>query len=501
MEKDSHKEQLRKEVVEIQEWKTLLDSVNARCSEVANSEIQKFASELDMTDCLPISDYEKWVNDFDATLEKQGIEELKDFVSLMRINCAQRTANYLSDISDSIKMELLKPAVSHEDLEFFMQFMPIRYKELYRALNLLGKKSVNVVLSVESPKTYNLLYDAYKAKNPELFEEICITENVSRACRYIYREILLLPGIMERVDSEIEKRHISMDQTAVLFDASTDTELNHWADPIMDLLEKHEYNPLCDEMLHNAKLVGYMKGLCLSFVHDIELPKGLNLRLKREWRKFEPFFERYDTVEASEFVEESYQDSMVEDRITIAQEVVQEYIETAPSDVKGSQGIAPMLETDNPKPSNFNSRTDLSATTKPNDRFSQFPTRLIAVKGVYSQSYNDILKAIFEKFNFFENMSAEDFVYLFGGLGSCPSSYNPPFYWSADEGILKAIIRILYVRQPRNLNKLIFRVADKGTGCSSHKWSTNKNKVAYFDIETQIIEIVKQVCGAELPRL
>lgn len=499
MEIESHKEQLRKEVVEIQEWKTLLDSVNARCYEVVNSEIHKIASELDMTDCLPISDYEKWVNDFDATLEKQGIEELKDFVSLMRIDCAQKTANYLSDISDSIKKELFKPAVSPEDLEFFMQFMPIRYKELYRALNLLGEKSVNVVLSVESPKTYNLLYDAYKAKNPELFEEICIAEDVSRACRYIYREILLLPGIMERVDSEIEKRHFSMDQTAVLFDASPDTELNRWADPIMDLLEKHEYNPLCDEMLQNTKLLGYMKGLCLSFVHDSELPKGMNLRLKREWRKFEPFFERYDTVEANEIVDESYQDSIVEDRVTIAQEVVQEYIETAHSDMNESQGTAPMQETANPMPSN--STNDLSATTKLNDRFSQFPTRLIAVKGVYAQSYNDILKAIFDKFNFFENMSAEDFIYLFGGLGSCPSSYNPPFYWSADEGILKAIIRILYVRQPRNLNKLILRVADKGIGCSSHKWSTNKNKVAYFDIETQIIDIVKQVCGAELPRL
>lgn len=118
MEIESQKEQLRKEVAEIQEWKTLLDSVNARCSEVANSEIQKIASELDMMDCLPISDYEKWVNDFDGTLEEQGIEELNDIISLIRIDCAQRTANYLSDISDSIKMELFKPAVSQEDLEF-----------------------------------------------------------------------------------------------------------------------------------------------------------------------------------------------------------------------------------------------------------------------------------------------------------------------------------------------------------------------------------------------
>lgn len=501
MEIESQKEQFRKEVAEIQEWKTLLDSVNARCSEVIKSEIPKLASELDMSDSLPILDYDKWVDDFDGTLEEKGIEELKDFISLMRIDCSQRTAYYLSNISDSIKMELFKPAVSQEDLEFFMQFMPIRYKELYRALNLLEEKSVNVVLSVESPRTYNLLYDAYKAKNSELFEEICIAENVSRACRYIYREILLLPGIMARVDSEIEKRHISMDQTAVLFDASPDTELNRLADPIMDLQEKHEYTPLCDEMLHNTKLLGYMKGLCLSFVHDSELPKGMNLRLKREWRKFEPFFERYDTVEANEIVDESYQDSIVEDRVTIAQEVVQEFIKSVPSDMKGFQGLATMQVADNPKPSNLNSKTDLSATAYLNDRFSQFPTRLIAVKGVYAQSYNDILKAIFEKFNFFENMSAEDFVYLFGGLGSCPSSYNHPFYWSADEGILKAIIRILYVRQPRNLNKLILSVADKGTGCSSHKWSTNKNKVAYFDIETQIIDIVKQVCGAELPRL
>lgn len=132
-----------------------------------------------------------------------------------------------------------------------------------------------------------------------------------------------------------------------------------------------------------------------------------------------------------------------------------------------------------------------------------FPTRLINdADKIYSQSYNNILGALYQKYGLmFENMGKEDFIYLFGGTNKMPSTYNPPYYWAADESLMKAILRILYSIQPKVLKNLILHTSDREVGELSHDWGKNKNKVAYYDTERTIIRIVKEVSGATLREL
>ena len=132
-----------------------------------------------------------------------------------------------------------------------------------------------------------------------------------------------------------------------------------------------------------------------------------------------------------------------------------------------------------------------------------FPTRLVNNSDkIYSQSYNKILGAIYEKYGLmFENMGKEDFIYLFGATNRMPQTYNPPYYWTADESLMKAMLRILYSMQPRVLKNLILHISDREAGKSSHDWGRNKNKVAYYDTERTIIGIVREVSGATLQEL
>lgn len=148
-----------------------------------------------------------------------------------------------------------------------------------------------------------------------------------------------------------------------------------------------------------------------------------------------------------------------------------------------------------------NIRSIISSNTKRLD----FPTRFInetAPSQIYAQEREPILTEIFKIYgSYFENMSCEDFLYLFGATSKIPLTYNPPYYWSGDESTLKAILRVLYIRQPRLLKQLILHVSDKEKGATGHDWGKNKDKVAYANIEETIISIVARLTGKTLKRL
>lgn len=148
-----------------------------------------------------------------------------------------------------------------------------------------------------------------------------------------------------------------------------------------------------------------------------------------------------------------------------------------------------------------NIRPIISSNTKRLD----FPTRFInetVPSQIYAQEREPILTEIFKIYgSYFENMSCEDFLYLFGATSKIPLTYNPPYYWSGDESTLKAILRVLYIRQPRLLKQLILHVSDKEKGATGHDWGKNKDKVAYADIEETIISIVARLTGKTLKRL
>lgn len=133
-----------------------------------------------------------------------------------------------------------------------------------------------------------------------------------------------------------------------------------------------------------------------------------------------------------------------------------------------------------------------------------FPTRLAACvsPNLYANEKIAVLTEIYQVFGgSFENMTCDDFVYLFGASNKVPSTYNLPYYWCGDESTLKAILRILYIRQPRLLRTLILHVSDKKNGATGHDWGRNKDRVAYVDIEGAIANIVLRVTGKTLKKI
>lgn len=135
-----------------------------------------------------------------------------------------------------------------------------------------------------------------------------------------------------------------------------------------------------------------------------------------------------------------------------------------------------------------------------------FPTRFINCvqpNQIYAHEQVPILIEIYHAYGgYFENMSCEDFLYLFGAASTKrPVTYNPPYYWSGDVAFMKAILRVFYTQQPRLVKELILHTSDKETGAKSHDWSRNKNRVAYRDIEMSIIKIVHGVTGKTLKEL
>lgn len=156
---------------------------------------------------------------------------------------------------------------------------------------------------------------------------------------------------------------------------------------------------------------------------------------------------------------------------------------------------------------NGNRSRDAETPNKiPSDsRSLSFPTRLdreITQPQLYIHEKVAVLTEIYNVFGGqFEDMTGEDFVYLFGASNKVPSTYNPPYYWCGDESTLKAILKVLYVRQPRLLKQLILHVSDKEKDATGHDWGKNKDKVAYRDVERIIIDIIHRLTGKALKEL
>ena len=117
------------------------------------------------------------------------------------------------------------------------------------------------------------------------------------------------------------------------------------------------------------------------------------------------------------------------------------------------------------------------------------------------------MEEIYEKFfaDYIDDMSEADFLYLFGIELKMPETFNPPYYWNGEEDILKALLRILYVRQPQTFGIFFLGLKENTEHgkykMPSHDWSTNKNRVPYLDLQDAIIEIVKRKANKKLEKL
>lgn len=167
------------------------------------------------------------------------------------------------------------------------------------------------------------------------------------------------------------------------------------------------------------------------------------------------------------------------------------------------------VEADN-KPKAYKNTGEFSIQVSPipGRKRLDFPSRLSAEKlmspsPISAQEQGAVLREIYNLYGgAFDNMSCEEFLYLLGAaFVKQPTSYNPPYYWTGNVSTMKALIRILYIQQPRILKELILHISDKATGKTSHDWGRNKDSVAYQDIEENIIAIIRRITGKTLKEL
>lgn len=147
--------------------------------------------------------------------------------------------------------------------------------------------------------------------------------------------------------------------------------------------------------------------------------------------------------------------------------------------------------------------SDTNIITSSDNRRMPFSTRIETntIK-VSSDYYIPIFEEIYKVYgNRFENMSLPEFLYFWGATNKRPKNYNPPYYWVGDEGTMKAFLRILYVRQPRILKKLLRYAPDKAEGIEEHDWGRNKDSVPYLDIQDTIQAIFKDITKTKLDPL
>lgn len=145
-------------------------------------------------------------------------------------------------------------------------------------------------------------------------------------------------------------------------------------------------------------------------------------------------------------------------------------------------------------------------STASNLRRLPFPSRIInnKIDGLLS---NKILLRLHKAYGGYLTtatgrlISEEEFVYLFSGGIKCPSNYNPPYYWNADENLFAGLVRLLYDGQEKGIDYIILLPSDIESGKSSVKWSGKKQglgKKTLAPIENTIQTIVEELSGKRL---
>jgi hypothetical protein len=357
--------------------------------------------------------------------------------------------------------------------------------ELYYALTFLNEPTVRVIFAHVSPGVLEDLLKAYQANDKDVFCHLIKAHEVypsNQLLDYLVtgtRE-LSLSGIMSLFPSDPSER-------IKLLDAMND-------DPVGDIFMEDLLNGGSSTVEDlTAPEISHMFGECVvrsvgEFCVNTKIPLRFRKKFMALYNQARITFS--DIPDLSELTpcesENEIGMRIIEKlRINYIMKKIHEAME-ADDDNRFREG-----ETPNKIPSD--------------SRSLSFPTRLdkeITQPQLYIHEKIAVLTEIYNVFGGqFEDMTSADFVYLFGASNKVPSTYNPPYYWCGDESTLKAILKVLYVRQPRLLKQLILHVSDKEKGATGHDWGKNKDKVAYRDVERIIIDIIHRLTGKALKEL
>ena len=357
--------------------------------------------------------------------------------------------------------------------------------ELYYALTFLNEPTVRAIFAHVSPGVLEDILKAYHSKDKDSFCYLIKTNEVRPSCQLLDylnagADEHSLSGIMSIFPSDPSER-------IRVLDAMNDNPMGEVF--LEDLL--NETSSTVEDI--TVPQISDVLGECVvRLVGEYCVNTIIPLRFRK---KFMALYNQARTTfsDIPDISELTSCKSKNEIGMKIFEKLEIDYI---------MKKIHEAMEADN----GYRSRDAETPNKIPSDsRSLSFPTRLdreITQPQLYIHEKIAVLTEIYNVFGGqFENMTGEDFVYLFGASNKVPATYNPPYYWCGDESTLKAILKVLYIRQPRLLKQLILHVSDKEKGATGHDWGKNKDKVAYRDVERIIIDIIYRLTGKALKEL
>lgn len=486
---------------------TFKQSLDELGLESALSDISKDAEDLD-------KQYESlWLDCLEDYRKSHKLESLddsqKEEVALQNKDALDILLNKLCEISKEIH-PLLMAMKAYKDIHiaflklysecdsFMKQYVDAAWDsedeshtqlvltplELYYALSFLNESAVRVIFAHVSPGVLEDILKAYHAKDRDAFCYIIKTNEIHPSDQLLD---YLNAGANEHSLSGIMSIFPSNPSERIrLLDAINDNPVGEVF--IEDLLNE---TSSCVEDVTIPQVSNAFGECVVGLLGEYCLNATIPLRFRK---KFMALYNqaRETFTNIPKISELTSRESENEIGISLIEKLEIDYI---------MKKIHEAMEADS---GNCITVIEMSNRVPSDIRNFNFPTRLAAgvSQNLYTNERIAVLTEIYHVFGgSFENMTCDDFVYLFGASNKVPSTYNLPYYWCGDEATLQAILRILYFRQPRPLRQMILHVSDKKNGAKDHDWATNKDKVAYADIEETIVSIVARVTGKILKKI
>lgn len=460
-------------MVEQFKWSNLNSEANLNLAEEELTDEQKETIALKNKDALDetINAFGEIVSDWGAMAKRQS--ETNDALIA------------LSKLSNEITIALMN--YNYDELaDSSCDAKPIRLtsEELFCALSFLTNEQVRLVLSEQTPSNFSELFTAYNKSKEEF---IRIADEINIVPMYGLRWILKVAfesrsSYIDFMNGQLSKdilmwssfiEDIAGSENSLLVSIAESLSMGEEIDG-----ETYEFNDLLAASDQNVSNLFF----ALYYIEDI--PENLKKKIAKiydKWKQGNPALPDIESRKAGS--------SLSQRMNNISISLLDKWILS----VIHEQMDYPHIE----------SSLTVRGTTTANHL--EFPDRFISETSpsqIYAQEREPILTEIFKVYgSSFENMSREEFLYLFGASSKTPSAYNPPYYWSGEESTLKAILKVFYTRQPRLLKHLILHSSDRATGATTHNWGKNKNRVSYRDIERTIGSIIQRLTGKKLKEL
>lgn len=420
---------------------------------------------------------------FDPIIEHVKIYYSKYFNIREIAKRCQETSENLNTVIEKYKSLILNLAYIGGDSPMCLE---LTGDELYFALTLLDKEECRQVLSQQSIDTFSILIDAVERKDKDTFSSCLSKVKVEKLDKLVFF-----------LGKRFEKFMPYEDFLNSLFDSSDalyQFMIGYMADIDEDIYSDYQHiakalsnNGIFDSIVYE----GFAHKLLTIEISFLLGAEDIPYVIKREVR--DVYSEWCDALKNPQTITlDSYSDKFSFSFVKVLKELRNQWL---------LLGIQSQMQESSAK------LNDTKLVSKNFNDYGhlEFPSRFVSEttpSQIYAQEQGPILTEIFHVYGGnFEDISCDDFLYLFGATNKMPSTYNPPYYWTGDESTMKALLRVFYTKQPRLLKQLILHTSDKATGAATHDWGRNKNRVAYRDVERNIIGIIKRVAGKTLKEL